>query len=213
MRVAFVSVPFRGHANRLRDIFQQFLLCDPTVVTSHWFMVSWRNEPMAILKEEPFKHGSNSTTFTILETNEPRRSMDPLCFTFSRALALLPLLLEHLSCFNPNLVVYDFFCPEALVAARVLGAQTWCSVPALLGPHSANQLMAQYPSFSTFCRNELAMTDIEARYGVALRRRMESASDALFFPGDTQLVWHPAEICGMAESGRGRNSLHMDHTL
>lgn len=118
-RVAFVSVRFFGHINVLMDLWQ-------TRENIHLFLVGFRGD----LGFDP----GTKDRVTIIELNEKSPSTIASEFNAYRAAKLAPELRVRLYEYEPELIVYDFFCLEARQVALELGVPAICSIPALLGP-------------------------------------------------------------------------------
>lgn len=115
-RVAYISVPFRGHVSVLEPLWRSdesshlFLLCFNDF-TSPW--------PKDIRQTE-----------IVLNCKQP--SECAAIFNVMRSKELQDVLHVFLYDFYPTLIVYDFFCLEAREVARILGIPAICSIPATL---------------------------------------------------------------------------------
>ncbi len=106
------------------------------------------------------------------------RTTVPDQFNIERATSVAGLLLDELRAFAPDVVVYDFFCLEAALAARALRVPSVCSLPCVAEPGLA-------------CDDATAAR-IRALPGGAAGMPVARASDAHYIPGSAaSLLWNP----------------------
>ena len=77
-----------------------------------------------------------------------------------------------------NLLIYDFFMPEANLVGRRLKIPAVCSIPAFMGPHQKSYLDSWLEP------HQKLLLELKSRFGVDLKKEMESASDLLCIQAD-----------------------------
>lgn len=118
MRIAFVSVRFRGHVTVLLEQWN----AQPN---SHLFLLAFKNDT-------GFEMGHAQGRVTEIIANRASPSEVAAVFNKARCDLLCDELHVRMYDYRPDVIVYDFFCLEAHIVARRLGVPAICSVPATL---------------------------------------------------------------------------------
>jgi len=117
MRVAYISPPYKGHYSVLLPLWKEN-------ESAHLYVVRFKNDPQI----EEAGH-ERITVITLLQNRTSEVAKD---FNDVRSSKLENVLRCFLHNFNPEQVVYDFFCLEAKEACVSLGIPAICSIPAML---------------------------------------------------------------------------------
>lgn len=118
MKVALVSPPFLGHLNVILYAFEE-LKKHPQVKEVHLFVLSFESFKLENVCDK-ICISVESDNVTELVANTP---MDEIASVFNqkRAVCLEDLLHTTLYSFEPDLIIYDFFCIEARHVALKIG--------------------------------------------------------------------------------------------
>ncbi|HXV26734.1 MAG TPA: glycosyltransferase [Candidatus Paceibacterota bacterium] len=189
-RILICSVPFSGHLNVLTRLIQENRnAAEFRLVITGWSNIS---PPRGIPR-----------TTVVLSRSELHET-DPGAWTLPRAEELLGDVLRAARIFRPDLIIYDFFSPEGLFAARKLGIPAWCSIPALVGPFRSGDYVRSRLASRV---NRLARASLRRRHGITVDpRSVELISDGFHFPGDLNLLWsYPSVTPRNFRAGRIRS--------
>ena len=170
MKALVFSPPFKGHLNVLTKLMLMHPEFEYRLVNT-----GWSNLPI---------EGAISIGKSVL------RETDPALWTFPRMTELMDESLRITEQFQPDLIVYDFFSLEGLLAAKNTGIPAWCSIPAMIGPNTNS---AYLESKLNTDGNIAALQELRARYGLDVST-VEMMSDGLHIPGDINLVWSYPEL-------------------
>lgn len=174
--VLIFSVPFSGHLNVLKS----FISRHDDDFAFHLIVVGWANIP-------PEPNGLPIRTHIL--TNGELHETDPAYWTLPRAAQLFPKALEIAKEINPDIILYDQFAIEGALVAKSLNLPAWCSIPAMIGPHTAQTYLANklaQPTNQTALKN---IKNILSATGIDLEQELEVISDGLHYPGDVNIVW------------------------
>jgi len=125
-------------------------------------LLSWKNFP--IPQEKSRMLSGNQIVF---ETKESLNKTDPTDFNYSRALELLPQFLNYLdNLWKPvQLIIYDFFCVEAHVVAKMTRTRSVCCIPAIpfaFPSLSQNEILAKFTKrYSNYVSPVSAVSDFQ----------------------------------------------------
>ena len=145
--------PLRAYATRMGALGHEIRV----------YTTGWRN-----------KHGD---TGLCINASVDLRTTVPDQFNIERATSVAGVLLDELRAFAPDVVVYDFFCLEAALAARALRVPSVCSLPCVAEPGLA-------------CDDATAAR-IRALPGGTIDVPVARASDAHYIPGSAApLLWN-----------------------
>jgi MGT family glycosyltransferase len=172
--IQVVAPPFNGHVNILNEMIKTYReQYDFNLTITGWKNVLYNPHNSALPFTELSKSELNST--------------DPALWTFERVNELLPEMINIFRKTKPRLVIYDFFSPEAKIAADSLGIPSWCSIPAYIGPYENQDYVAEKLMHPT---NLKAIEVLKRKYHVELDPKfIEGLSDGLFIPSEHNLVW------------------------
>jgi hypothetical protein len=120
-RVAYISTCGQGHLNTIRSLWSKH--------GGRLFLLRFSDETLPLDLEEREGHD-----IIVLTCNGKRPSEEAAVFNHVRSAKLRDALHVWLHDYAPTLVVYDFFCIEARIVARILGVPAICSIPATLKP-------------------------------------------------------------------------------
>lgn len=129
MIVAVVTIPFLGHYTASRNLAMKLL--ENNVATT-FIVLSWKGFPAP-----PETDRLLTENRIVIETDYALEATDPTEFNWRRAEQLIAPLKEFLSRLIVegrqvvDAVVYDFFCVEAHIVARLLRLRSICCIPAI----------------------------------------------------------------------------------
>ena len=135
LRYVFVSTPGHGHLRLMANAAA--CLADSTKCEIH-FIICRHHQSTLDGDKLPFLTDLAKMRFesiTTLETKESIKSTDPKVFNLERAVELAPVLEKKLDEIGiVDLLIYDFFCLEAIIVARKNKIPTACSLAAFVPP-------------------------------------------------------------------------------
>lgn len=185
MKILVFSPPFLGHLNILRKMIENNRDIEFKLV-----ITGWKN---IIIDGE-----LNLNKSTLTET-------DPALWTFKRTYELLDDCLEVTKTYNPDLIIYDFFCLEAYFVGRLLNIPAWASIPSMLGPNDKDDYLKEKIKLP---ENQEYLKKLEEKYKIKIED-IEMISDGLYFPEKNNIVWsYPEIITKDFMTGRKENKFY-----
>ena len=148
--IVLVTLPFLGHYTAIKRIAEKLINEHFLIVLLSWKDFAIPKETCPILSENRI----------ILETDYEIDSPDPTNFNWKRANQLTPHLIDVFKRLQPiRLVIYDFFCVEAHVAAKRLRFNSVCCIPAIPFEFSLQQNPLILKNFQDVTLNRAAVSD------------------------------------------------------
>lgn len=174
-KILLVSPPFSGHLNVFKSLIRQL----GQDFEFSLLITGWTNVTPDLSGIE--------IPVTVLAKSELHLAA-PILWTLPRVAGLVDDCIEFISDLKPNLVIYDFFSLEAVIAAREIGVPYWSSIPAFIGKNNSTYLKEKLTS----PENESALEKLKGRLSPD---ELETVSDGMHLSGQRNLLWsYPALI-------------------
>jgi hypothetical protein len=166
-RIAFVTVPFRGHFDYLYSAAKQWKDQGKQV---YFIICGWKKFPQPMINTiDAIDHVYIQTNYELKETYSAK-------FNIERCNALKDKFQDYIDEIGGvDCIIYDFFAIEAAKVAKKKRIYSVCSIPAVVG----------------FKNTSLKNT---IKYGK--KDREINVSDMFLMPGCENILWHPKEFCG-----------------
>jgi hypothetical protein len=182
----FVTVPFKGHSNVILRSAEEFASKGNKV---RLIILTWSNFPV----EMPTNTLLHTT---LLTSNVPITSSKPTEFTWDRTNdltgELYKLCLQWHQYDVIDWIIYDFFCPEALIVSEALRVPSVCSIPAIF---PIDCIESSYHKESVLKLKPI-LDEISQKWNLKpmLSERLMPVSDSFYISGSQkQWLWaHPS---------------------
>ena len=168
-KIICVSVPFLGHNN----IMEKMIMKIKDKYEVKLVICGWNNVPIPKINQD--------IKVDIIKC-EDIEDTSPIDFTFKRCKQTTDILIEYLKDKVIDCIVYDFFALEAYIAGKILGIQTVCSIPAIIGEKIDHSFLQE-----SLIKKQHEINDIQLKYNIQLE--LETVSDSFLQRGDMNLIW------------------------
>lgn len=177
--IVIFCMPLSGHLNVLMRLMKQY---------GHWSKFTLIVPSYPNLRLNPVTHAELTNICTVIEINDPNelKETDPILWTMPRILNNIDRCLASIRQLAPiEMIIYDFFCLEGYICAKLCQIKSICSIPAFYDTYDQSYLENKLKLI------QHSIDQLNSKLGsmVIDSAEFEMVSDGLLLYGDTNLVW------------------------